>query len=748
MRSLHSLFWTSVAAASLLVAYPHDRCRAEAVADAPFAQEYHEPQVLSDDPRAGDVRSVAVDRSGKIWAATAAGVYRRSGDQEWSLMSPEGPTYAVASSPSHTVWAGTWNGIYHGREQLTRMAGVNAPISVITTTGNRVYCFGPRGNWLIETEGGTPFRVTPIDIAASKSVRAASIGPAGKLWLATQMGIYRWDATRRSGEYWNRELLPSADVRDLLFADDGRLWVGGLGGLAVFRGSSVDPSRSADSLPSVDIRAVASDPNGPIWVATSAGVSRLDADGWSVRHSRRWLLSDDVRDIVCDDQGTAWIATSQGVSAIKRRQLTLAEKAQHFDRICQTRHVRPPGLVEKCHLKTPGDLTTWEPYDDDNDGQYTSMYLAMESFRYAATHDPVAKANAKRAFEALRFLQTVTQTSGFVARTVIPSSWTRMHDPNQTFTAQQQAERMVGDPRDKYVPVRWHRSADGQWLWKGDTSSDEITGHYYGYLMYYDLVADEAERRHVAQHVRKVTDYIIANGYVLQGMDGKPTRWGVWSPERLNHDPDWEMDRSTNSVELLSYLKAAYHMTGDAKYQQHYLLLIREHGYAENARQSKTMDPAWRTHIDDELLALAYPALLLKETDPALRKIYRESLDRWYAATSVDRGPFFHLTYASLTGQAVGSEETLRFLRDTPLDLVRWRVDNSHREDVQVTHFPELERDQTSRLLPIDEICFTRWDRNPWDTVQGDGGHTESDGVFWLLPYWMARYYDFLAGPH
>ena len=68
-------------------------------------------------------------------------------------------------------------------------------------------------------------------------------------------------------------------------------------------------------------------------------------------------------------------------------------------------------------------------------------------------------------------------------------------------------------------------------------------------------------------------------------------------------------------------------MTGNEKFQRHYLKLIHEHGYAENARQSKPMGPAWRTHIDDELMALSFPALLQYETDPQLKKIYRESLD-------------------------------------------------------------------------------------------------------------------------
>ena len=96
--------------------------------------------------------------------------------------------------------------------------------------------------------------------------------------------------------------------------------------------------------------------------------------------------------------------------------MTLAEKAQVFLDACLARHVRPPGLVEKCLLKTRGDLSTWAPRDDDNDGQYTAMYLGMQSYRYAVTKDPQAKANAKQAYDALpRSMQAwVDQMAGGV----------------------------------------------------------------------------------------------------------------------------------------------------------------------------------------------------------------------------------------------------------------------------------------------------------------------------------------------
>ena len=71
-------------------------------------------------------------------------------------------------------------------------------------------------------------------------------------------------------------------------------------------------------------------------------------------------------------------------------------------------------------LEIPGDTATWRNSDDDNDGEYTGGYLAMESFRYAATGDPDARMKARKAFDFLSFLQEVTGTEGFFARSVVP----------------------------------------------------------------------------------------------------------------------------------------------------------------------------------------------------------------------------------------------------------------------------------------------------------------------------------------
>jgi hypothetical protein len=717
---------------------------AQGINDTPFIQEFHVPYPISNNNEANDVRSIAVDKNGNVWAATKAGIYQLiNGSKTWQQKMAEpniGPAFYVTVDSKNNVWVGAWNGIYKSAQNnMEKIGGINQSVSVICESEKEILALGSEAQWSYKN-GKWIQKKLPY----SRNLREAIPDNKGGYWIATGMGLYH-RYNNKIKLFQDEEDLLSADVRDIAFAQGGNLWFGGLGGITIYEGEKkVSQLTSEDGLPSINVNALAQAADGSMWIGTNIGVARYDGKKWSLLHSRRWLLNDEVRDIVFDKNGTAWIATKNGVSAIKNKEMTYTKKAEYFHRVTYKRHVRPPYLVEKCWLSVRGDTTKWEPRDDDNDGEYTATYLVMESFRYAVTKSEEAKQRAKKAFDALQFLQTVTETPGFVARTVIPSDWKRMFDPNRVHTDRMCADIQVRDPRYKPVDKRWRLSKDGKWLWKGDTSSDEITGHMFGYLFYYDMVAKKKEKKRVAQHVCKIVDYIIDCGYVLNDIDGTHTRWGVWSPEKLNNDPDWKAESGINSAEILSYLKLAYHVSGKKKYQKEYLKLLYEHNYADNIKRAKTFNPSWITHIDDELLALVYPCLLLHEKDPKILNLYRESLDRWYRGVKADKSPFFDFTYALLSDFKPDLKRIAEWFKDVPLDLVRWRVDNSKRMDIKIVRSPELESLQTNRMLPLSEISFYRWDRNPWYVIQGDGGVSEGDGVFWLLPYWMGRYLGFI----
>ncbi|MGM9511430.1 ligand-binding sensor domain-containing protein [Larkinella sp. GY13] len=708
--------------------------------DSAFWQEYHEAYPIGTRPEENEVRSVAVDRESTVWVATAAGVFRKQADQNtWTPVMTEadqGPAFAVEVAGDSAVWLGTWNGVYRVKDQkLERMNGSVAPISALCAASEGVYALGPHGVWLHTATGWQPKKY-PI----ARSIRDVISDRKGGIWVATDVGLYHSQADSTVHLYKTDHLI-SAYIKGIAFDSAQNVWAGGLGGVTVLnQHQKVKTLRQEEGIPSNFVTCVKQSPDRSMWVGTEMGVVRYQPDGrHSLRFSRRWLLDDHVNDLAFDAAGNAWIATAKGVSAIKKRKMNLAQKNDYFYDVLMKRHIREPWIAGQCKLLTPGDTTTWAPDDDDNDGEYTGNYLAMECFRYATTQSPDAKAKAAKAFRFLKLLQEVTDTDGFFARTIVPTSWTSVHDGNRTFTARERADELVKEPRFKPVETRWRKSKDGKWLWKGDTSSDELCGHMIGYYLYYELVADEAEKTVVRQHIARIVDYLIKHNYNLVDVDGKPTRWAVWSPEQLNHDPEWTPDRSQNSMEMLSFLKLAHHVTGQAKYEKEYRRLIDQEHYLDNMAQIAQQNPAWFIYFDVMLQAYVYPILIQCEKDPKLREFYEKHMDAWMERRRNDRNPLVNFFYCYARNTKTELAASVDFLVDTPLDLVNWPFDHTKREDVRISRHPVLDELQINELPPASIRTVVRWDKNPWSAINGDPG-IEREPVFWLLPYWMGRY--------
>ncbi len=711
--------------------------------EKPFVQEYHVGWVISkEDKAANEVRAVLPATNGYAWVATKAGVFmKKPQSHEWELMiggESQGPAYDIIEVPNGKVWIGAWDGVYVGDEMgVKTLDGPEPPIAKLLRTKDGVYALGPKGIWKFTENSWKKkhYHEPP------RSIRDAVSDGGGGVWIASDVGLFHC-TDERTTVYRDTTELISAYLKGLDYDAAGRLWAGGLGGVAIREsGIKKEEIRPQDGLPHAQVTAVKKAPDGRMWIGTEYGISRFrpGEPDYSVRLSRRWQMNDHVRDIEFDKDGNAWIATAGGVSVIKRRELTLAQKADYLYDFLIRRHVREPWIVNRFRLEVPGDTTTLVPDDDDNDGEYTSNYLAMEAFRYAATKDPLARERARKAYDFLAFLQTVTGTDGFFARTIVPASWERMHDPNRTYTPQELADELIRNPRHKPVEVRWRLSKDGEWKWKGDTSSDELDGHLFAYFCYYTLVADEEEKKAVARHFSKIMDHLMRNNYNLTDLDGKHTKWGVWSPEQLNHDPEWVPEKALNSMELLAFLKFAHHITGDEKYQEAYLHLIEEEGYLENAKALKNPNPAFDTYFDTYLELYVFFPLISHENDPALKKEYKDLLNHWFQKNRVHHSPFVNFAYNYLTGGSDALDNSVAFLIDAPIDLVNWRIDNGKREDLSIVRKPMLEELQINKLLPPSELRAIRWDRNFYQAVAGNPSE-EYDPVYWLLPYWMGRY--------
>jgi hypothetical protein len=472
------------------------------------------------------------------------------------------------------------------------------------------------------------------------------------------------------------------------------------------------------SCPLRRVMAVAVAPDGSVAAGGPDGLALHDGGRWHYFAGRRWLPSDDVRRVLCLQYGELFADTPAGLARIAPRPMRLSDKAAEFERQIAARHDRG-GYVTVCFLERPDDLDGFVHEVSDNDGLWTAMYLAAEAFRFAVTGEPEARERAQRSLNALLELERVTGIPGFPAR----------------------ALARKGEPRALLSRGEWHDAADGERIWKGDTSSDEIVGHYFALCVYSDLIADENERAAIRETVRRITDHILDHGFLLVDADGKQTRWGVWAPDQL-HSPQWAHDRGLNSLEILSHLCVASHLVGDPRYQEAAGTLIHQHGYALSTLDQKITEPGHVNHSDDELAFLSYYPLLRCETDPHRRALYLASLERSWQIERPERCPLWNIIYGALTGSSCDLEAAAATLREIPLDLRHWDVRNSHRSDVEsdpkAGRFGEA---QSRTVLPAGERPMIKWNGNPYRLDGGDGGRTEEDGTFFLLPYWMARFH-------
>lgn len=486
---------------------------------------------------------------------------------------------------------------------------------------------------------------------------------------------------------------------------------------AVLRSNSVP-------LPVGNITATARATDGALWLGTTQGLMRLDfsapeRDRRQYLAGQRYLPDDHVEQLAPDDRGGIWVRTRTGVSHIELKPMTLAQKAEHFEQRIRARHHRY-GLVADSHLRIPGDVASNQLGDNDNDGLWTAMYAAGECFRYAVTKSPEALANARKSIEAIFFLEEVAGRRGFPARSYIRK----------------------GDPMPH--GGEWHWTKDGQYYWKADTSSDEIVGHFFIFSIAYGLLPDADLKERIAGTCQRIMDHILDHGYYLIDLDGKPTRWGFWAPERLAKDPD---ERALNSLQLLSFLKTTEHITGGARYAAEYRKAAHEFKYAD----LMTRVNEFRTEMnysDEELAMLPFYCVFQYEKDPAMLKAYRRAVDEWWKNIQREANPLW--TFIYLTGQPeaqVDLHGAVWTLYRMPMDTIEWTVRNAQRQDIAWVSSPDRHgRREALTLLPPDERPVMKWNGNPFVVDGGGGGHGEDDGAAFLLPYWMGRHHGFLRG--
>ncbi len=567
----------------------------------------------------------------------------------------------------------------------------------------------------------------------------------------TEEGLLSMKGKRR---HW-AELLPditgalSRKINCLAIDGLGHLWVGSDEGLNIYDGRNYwFNGNDFYSVPDGQINDMCFTSDGKKYFATNTGLITLIEGKISYYSFGAWLLHPTVTRLAVSENGVIAAVTPRGISLITPVYMTLAEKAAHYDALADKYYCRNEGYMVCRSLRKYGDMESGRLLNSDNDGLFTGLYCASQCFRYAVTGDEQAKINAKRAVEAMIKLTQVTGKKGFTARATRYS-----HEEN--FGTGNREE--------------WHICKDNpDCEWLGETSSDEMTGHYFGYGIYFDLVADEEEKRNIADVVKTITDHILENNFHLCDVDGVPTTWANWEPDLLNNDDRWYYEKGTNSLEILSFLKTTYHVTGEEKYNDVYKMLINKHHYAMNCMQYKCED-GHVAHIDDQLdFTNIYPLLVYTENE-AEKEIYKMGLTHHWQYERTERSPYFNIVYGALTDNSCDIENAAKSLSEMNLDLVRWPVFNSYRKDIVWDTEQEPMGIPAQLKYPVEfgSRVLVHYDGNPFVCDAGaeefvnintkdvnrtltlpatgaDGMEAMQPYVF-LLPYWMGRYYGLLG---
>ncbi|WP_338875375.1 hypothetical protein WBJ53_07110 [Spirosoma sp. SC4-14] len=569
-------------------------------------------------------------------------------------------------------------------------------------------------------EDGSQIHADPVALGPITQIESYS----GTLYVLRPGKLALFDGKTVNEDFIDWGRLPSTDTNELLSVGN-RVYVGTDRGLGELRGAALKHIKGSDGLPVEQTTCLSQGFANDVWIGTKRGAVRMVGSEFHYFGEGMWLPGSWVNDIAVGNNA-AYIATDKGIGIVRYEPFTLLKKAAWFERHMNEWGHKRLGFVHLLYKK--GD--EWIREISDNDGGNTATYLAAMCYKYAATGDKEARAAAVESFNALIWLNKITGKDGYIARSV----WSTTGDKGER-----------GKHGSGGLPAKWYLTKDGKWYWKGDTSSDEVTSHFYVISLFLDLVAEGKEKEIAQDHLRKMATYIIDCGWTMHDLDGKPTRWARWNPEYLLR-PYGYMDRGLNGLEVLSYMESAIAATGEQKFRDGYRQLINW-GYPTNTlRQKNTFPPETIAPWDDNLAFMSYYTLLRYASDPVLRSIYLRSLERTWEVKRADHLPWFNFTYGALTGNDCEQEQSVKFLRERVLDCRENSYFNAHRADLFIESGYTAYDGSVKTLSPRE--AFTDGDSRRVNQLDNThGGNRIKDPSGFLRDYWMGRYYGFIKTP-
>ena len=418
-------------------------------------------------------------------------------------------------------------------------------------------------------------------------------------------------------------------------------------------------------------------------------------------------------------------------AAISISAQSMEEKAKLLQRNLIEKH-----LVDGLYVSiVPAGAAVPHTVDDPGNvihaGVWTGRYLAGVAYQYAVTKDPAVRKHGGDLLMGLRRLQEVTGKPGLLARGFIKG-----HGPVEGF------ERGGADSK------HWHQGqgAYADYRFYSDVSVDNFNAVLYGYAIYYDLAADDEQKKIIAYYVDRLMTHLLDHQYRIIDLNGRVTQYGHVgidpdpSRDKYYQDggdseiaryitkPDWHPPLRA-SLMALPDLLIAYHVTGKQRYIDEYRKLTTR--FADNpepSRDTRPYSPERIARVNHSSEGQAYEALfnaIVYEKDPKLSAMYRRWLaDLWDLNWMEGNALYTYMTVALVPDRAklAHADESLALsaetLRRYPVDRVLRPVMNSIRKDIEISPFEDRgHAKQAVKPVPIDERPLDNeyaWKGNPY----------------------------------
>lgn len=301
-------------------------------------------------PASQAVRTISPARDGGLWVATGTvgplasrdlRLYKLKEGQwsaqpqpyPWPQDSQQFQRLALLEDASGRIWCATAGGVFFHtpggswQRLLSAAPWVQVEVMCLAEDENGLLWMGTRTTGLLQVQKRQVMTYSLPDFASQHAVLTACASKDGSVWCGTDgAGIFRWQGDQNT-HFGIEQGLTNLHVATLLEDRLTNLWAGTDGGLFRRVGGRFEPAPGPPALRE-PILALLEDCQGNLWTGGRAGVVRLNADGGRLFAADEGTFGGAIRALAQDHEGRIWVGPNAGLYRLEGEQFVYCAVSQ------------------------------------------------------------------------------------------------------------------------------------------------------------------------------------------------------------------------------------------------------------------------------------------------------------------------------------------------------------------------------------------------------------------------------------